>query len=214
VIRLSDSRAQLKPRREVLLGLFYPWNELQVLRSGHLESLRAAPYKNTLLWNFVLSFLPPYLVQLSENIMLLRRSKEASDQDMKERGIEFNNYLKAIDHDVYTEDEEVNVDVDFAMLRPTESNLLQVALAFPGITTDILSSLRFSRNPQLLDAHFTPAALVKTWFRELKAFKDKEWLDPDDADTDSNVSSQFETSRPEAALVPVLGYSTESMASL
>jgi hypothetical protein len=32
---------------EVLLGLFYPWNRLQVIRSGHLESLRAAPYKNT-----------------------------------------------------------------------------------------------------------------------------------------------------------------------
>jgi hypothetical protein len=71
---------------EVLLGLFYPWNGLQVLR-GHLESLRAAPYKNTWLWNFVLSFLPPYLVQLSENVVLLRRSKEAADQDRKERGI-------------------------------------------------------------------------------------------------------------------------------
>ena len=46
---------------EVLLGLFYLWNRLQVLR-GHLESLRAALYKNTWLWNFVLSFLPPYLV--------------------------------------------------------------------------------------------------------------------------------------------------------
>lgn len=32
---------------EVLLGLFYPWNGLQVLRNGYLESLRAAPYKNT-----------------------------------------------------------------------------------------------------------------------------------------------------------------------
>ncbi|KAL5351051.1 hypothetical protein ACLOAV_004625 [Pseudogymnoascus australis] len=42
---------------EVLLGLFYPWSGLQVLRSGHLESLRAASYKNTWLWNFVLSFL-------------------------------------------------------------------------------------------------------------------------------------------------------------
>jgi hypothetical protein len=31
---------------EVLLGLFYPWNRLQVLR-GHLEPLRATLYKNT-----------------------------------------------------------------------------------------------------------------------------------------------------------------------
>ena len=38
--------------------------------------------------------------------MLLRRSKEAADQDRKERGIEFDDYLKAIDHDVYTEEEE------------------------------------------------------------------------------------------------------------
>ena len=104
--------------------------------------------------------------------------------------------------------------MDFAMLRPTESNLLQAALAFPGVTTDSLSSLRFSRNPQVLGAHFTPAALVKTWFRELKAFKDKEWSDLIDADADPNVSSRFDTSGPEVALVPVLGYSAESKASL
>ena len=33
--------------------------------------------------------------------MLLRRSKEAADQDRKERGIEFDDYLEAVDHDVY-----------------------------------------------------------------------------------------------------------------
>ena len=197
---------------EVLLGLFYPWNKLQDLQSGYLESLRDAPYKNTWLWNFVLPSLPPYLVQLSENVVLLRRSKEAADQDRKERGIEFDDYLEAVDHGVYIDDEEANVDMDFATLRPTESNLLQAALAFPGITTDSLSSLRFSRNPRLLGAHFTSAGLVKIWSRELKAFKDKDWSDPDDADT--NVFSQFDTDGPEAALVPVLGYSTESIASL
>ncbi|KFY27131.1 hypothetical protein V491_01016 [Pseudogymnoascus sp. VKM F-3775] len=132
---------------EVLLGLFYPWNGLQALRSGHLESLCIA---------------------------------------LKERGIEFDDYLEVVDHNVYMEDEEVNVDMDFAMLRPTESNLLQAALAFLGIATDGLSSLPFSCNPRLLGAHFTPAALVKTWFRELK---DKEWSDPDDADADANVSN-------------------------
>ena len=36
---------------EVLLGLLYPWNGLQLLRSGYLESLGAS-----------ISFLPPYLV--------------------------------------------------------------------------------------------------------------------------------------------------------
>jgi hypothetical protein len=74
--------------------------------------------------------------------------------------------------------------------------------------------LRFSYNPWLLGAHFSPAALVKTWFRKLKAFKDKEWSDPDNADANANASSQFDAGRLEAALVPVLGYSTESMASL
>lgn len=74
-------------------------------------------------------------------VVLLRRSKEAVDQDTKERGIEFNDYLEAVDHEVYTEEEEVNVDIDFAMLRRTESNLLQATLAFPGIATDSLSLL-------------------------------------------------------------------------
>ena len=104
--------------------------------------------------------------------MLLRRSKEAADQDRKERGIEFNDYIEAVDYEVYNEDEEANVDIDFATLRLTENNLLQAALAFPGVTTDSLSTLRFTRNPKLLGAYFTPATLVKTWFRELKAFKD------------------------------------------
>ena len=199
---------------EVLLGLFYPWNGLRVLQGSHLESLRAAPYRNTWLWNFVVSFLPPYLVQLSENVVLLRRSKEAADQDRKERGIEFDDYLEAVDHDVYTEDQEVNVDMDFAMLQPTESSLLQAAMAFPGITADSFSSLRVSRNPRLLGAHSRPAALVKIWSKELKAFKDRDWSDCDGTDADANVSTQFETSEREAALVPVLGYSTESVVSL
>ena len=146
--------------------------------------------------------------------MLLRRSKEAADQDRKERDIEFDDYFEAVDHDVYAGDEEVNVDIDFAMLQPTESNLLQAAMDFLGITADSLSSLRVSRNPRLLGAHFTPAALVKIWSKELKSFKDKDWSDGDGTDADTNVSTQFETSGREAALAPVLGYSIESMASL
>jgi hypothetical protein len=120
--------------------------------------------------------------------VLLRQSKEATNQDRKERGIEFDNYLKAIDHRVYIEDEEANVDMDFATLRPIESNLLQATLAFPGITTNSLSSLRFSRNPRLLGAYFTSAGLVKIWSRELKAFKEDR-SNPDDTDTNTNVSS-------------------------
>jgi hypothetical protein len=199
---------------EVLLGLFYPWNRLQDLNVHYLKSLRAAQYKNTWLWTSLIQSLPPYLVQLSENAMLLRRSKEAADQDRKERGIEFDDYLEAVDQDVYNEDEEANVDMDFATLQTTETNLLQVALAFPGITTNGLSTLRFSCNPQLLGTQLMPSSLAKTWVKESKAFKDRDRSDLDDADADANASSQFDTNGLETALVPVLGYSTESMASL
>ena len=48
--------------------------------------------------------------------MLLRQSKEATDQDRKERGIEFNDYLEAIDHKIYNDDEKANIDIDFATL--------------------------------------------------------------------------------------------------
>jgi hypothetical protein len=202
---------------EVLLGLFYPWNKLRDLLSGHVESLRASEYRNTWLWNLFIPSLPLYLVQLSENVMLLRRSKEAADRDRKERGIEFDDYLEAMDQDVYNDDQEANVDFDFATLQPTESNLLQAALAFPGITTSSLSSLRFSQNPPLLGAQFTPSSLVKTWVRELKASKDRErssFDDEGDADTYANVTSEFDNNDLQPSLVPVLGYSTQSMASL
>jgi hypothetical protein len=66
----------------------------------------------------------------------------------------------------------------------------------------------------LLGTLFTPAALVKTWVKELKAFKDKDWSDPDNAHVSANVSSRLDESGPEAALVPVLGYTAESMASV
>ena len=82
----------------------------------------------------------------------------------------------------------------FAMLRPTESNLLQAALVFRGIAADSLSLLRVSRNLRLLGAHFTPTALVKICSKELKAFKDKDWSDCDGTDANTNVSTQFEMS--------------------
>ena len=61
---------------------------------------------------------------------------------------------------------------------------------------------------------FHPPSADGTWFRELKAFKNTEWSDLDDADADANVSSRFDSSWPEAALFPVLSYSTESIVSL
>ncbi|KFY67930.1 hypothetical protein V496_01338 [Pseudogymnoascus sp. VKM F-4515 (FW-2607)] len=77
-------------------------------------------------------------IEVKTNVRKVLNSllNETSDKDMaesanqKERSIEFDDYLKVVDHNVYTEDKEVNVDMDFAMLRLTESNLLQAALAF------------------------------------------------------------------------------------
>lgn len=202
---------------EVLLGLFYPWNKLRELPSGHLESLRASVYRNTWLWNLLLPALPLYLAQLSENVMLLRRSKEAADQDRKERGIEFDDYLEAMDQDVYNNDEEANVDFDFATLQPTESNLLHAALAFPGIATGGVSSLRFLVNPVLLGPRFSPISLVKTWVKELKAFKDhghSSFDDGADGDTYADLTSEVDKDDLDAALIPVLGYSIQSVVSL
>jgi hypothetical protein len=147
--------------------------------------------------------------------MLLRRSKEAADQDRKERGIEFDDYLETIDHEMYNDDEEINMDFNFATLQPTESNLLQAALAFPGINASSLSSLRFSRSPLWHGARFTPGSLVKTWARELKAFKDQGQLGiDDDGDGDAIIAFGLKGGDRDAALVPILGCSTESMASL
>jgi len=51
---------------------------------------------------------------------------------------------------------------------------------------------------------FAPSFLVKTWVRELKAFKDQGKLSFDDeVDVEANIS-EVERSDPEAALVPVL----------
>ncbi|CZR60793.1 uncharacterized protein PAC_10689 [Phialocephala subalpina] len=100
---------------EVLLGLFYPWDKLRSDFQGQrFESLRTLEYKNTWLWNVIVRSLPPYLVQLSENILLLRRSKEAADQDRKERGIDFDDYLETVDQDLYNESRLRAADPDQA----------------------------------------------------------------------------------------------------
>lgn len=193
---------------EVLLGLFYPWDKLHSDFQGQrLESLWASEYKNTWLWNLLVHSLSPYLVQLSENIMLLRRSKEAADQDRKERGIEFNDYLETVDQDLYNDDEEANIGIDFATLHPTDNNLLQAALAFPGISDNGVSSLRMLLNPPLLGPRFHANSVVKTWVKELRAYKDQE-------PSSSEVSHMLTPQDPLAALVPVLSYIAESIASL
>ena len=56
---------------------------------------------------------------------------------------------------------------------------------------------------------------MKTWLRELRAFKDQGQLDlDDDTDTDPDITLEPEGSDLEAALAPVLGFSIESIASL
>jgi hypothetical protein len=164
-------------------------------------------YKNTWLWNLLIESIPPYLVQLSENVILLRRSKEAADQDRKERGIEFDDYLETIEHDVYDDDEEANIGIDFDTLHLTENNLLQAALAFPGISDNGISSLRTLLNPPLLGPRLYTSTIVKTWAKELRAYKDQE---PSSC-TVSNVPTPED---PLMALIPVLGYTTESIPSL
>jgi hypothetical protein len=100
---------------EVLLGPFYPWNNLRDLLGGHVDSLRALEYRNTWLRNLFIPSLPLYVVWLSENVILLR-SKETGDPDRKERGIEFDDYLKTIDQDVCNDKEEANINFNFATL--------------------------------------------------------------------------------------------------
>jgi hypothetical protein len=51
--------------------------------------------------------------------MLLRRSKEAADQDRRDRGIEFNDYMEALDENLYNNEEETASGLDFTTLHPT-----------------------------------------------------------------------------------------------
>jgi hypothetical protein len=71
--------------------------------------------------------------------------------------------------------------------------------------------------PQLLGPRFSLISLAKTWAKELKAFKDRERLDFDnrtEPDIYTDLASEFASSNLDAALVLVLGYSSESIASL
>jgi hypothetical protein len=72
-------------------------------------------------------------------------------------------------------------------------------------------------HPQLTGTRFSPISLAKTWAKELKAFKDRKRLDFDDG-TEANIyadlASEFAYGDQDSALVPVLGYCSESTASL
>ena len=148
---------------ETLLGLFYPWNRLSLdFQRDQLQYLRTSEYKNTYIWNLVIKSLPLYLVHLSQNILLLRRSKEAADKDRRERGIEFNNYLETTDYNTYNDEEEVNIDFDFAILLPIQYYLLQAALDIRGDIEYGTSRLRVLLNPLNTGTHLCDSRMVKT----------------------------------------------------
>jgi hypothetical protein len=196
---------------ETFLGLFYPWNKLPLdFRPEQLQDLRASEHKNTYIWDLVVKSLPSYLVHLSQNVLLLRRSKEAADKDRKERGIEFNDYLETTDHSVCNDEEEVNIDLDFATLLPTQHHLLQAALDVRGDINHGTSRLRVLLNPLSTDIDFCDSAMVKAWGKELQLSSEAEA-------SDCNNAPALSTADQSAALVPsldLLPLSTPSIPTL
>lgn len=193
---------------ETLLGLFYPWNRLPFdFQPNHLQELRAREHKNTYIWEIVKKTLPLYLVHLSQNILLLRRSKEAADKDRKERGIEFNDYLETTDHNTCNNEEDINIDLDFATLLPTQHHLLQAALDIRGDINHGTSRLRVLLNPLNTGTHFCESSMVKIWAKELLPASEIE------AETDDNALSLSPTDL-SGSLIPVLDLLPLSTASL
>jgi hypothetical protein len=159
---------------ETLLGLFYPWNRLFSDFPQHqFQLLKASEHKNTYVWNLVVKTLPSYLIHLSQNVLLLRRSKEAADKDRRERGIEINDYLETTDYNIYNE-EEVDIDFDFTTLLPTQQHLLQAALDVRGDVDHGPSKLRVLLNPLNTGAQFCDSALIKMWGKELQTHSEAE----------------------------------------
>ncbi len=192
---------------ETLLGLFYPWNKLPLDFGQDLQNLRASEYKNTYLWDLVVQSLPSYLVHLSQNVLLLRRSKEAADKDRKERGIEFNDYLETTDHNIYNDEEEANIDLDFATLLPTQHHLLQAALDVRGDINHGTSRLRVLIKPLNTSTHFCDSTMVKAWGKELQQ--------PSEAENIAcNSAPSYSTANQSASLIPSLHILPLSTASL
>jgi PIF1-like helicase/helitron helicase-like protein len=205
---LSSTAGSQDEIDETLLGLFYPWNNLTLdFQLGHLQDLRAREHKNTYIWEIVNKSLPPYLLHLSQNILLLRRSKEAADKDRKERGIEFKDYLETSDHNTYNDEEEINIDLDFATLLPTQHHLLQAALDVRGDVNHGTSRLRVLLNRLNTGTHFCDSAMVKTWAKELHPASEPE------AETYNNTHSLSPTDQSDS-LIPVLDLLRLSIASI
>ncbi len=111
-------------------------------------------------------------MHLSDNVLLLRRSKEAADKDRRERGIEFNDYLETTDLNVYNDEEDVNIDLDFTTLLPTQHHLLQAALDVRGDVDHGTSKLRVLLHPLNTSTHLCSSDLVKAWAKELQAYSE------------------------------------------
>ncbi|KAG4414241.1 hypothetical protein IFR04_012613 [Cadophora malorum] len=125
-----------------------------------LRDLRASEYKNSYIWKLVLKSLPSYLVHLSQNVLLLRRSKEAADNDRKERGIQFNDYLETLQDSTCNDERLVNIDLDFSALLPTQYHLLQAALDVRGDVIDGSSRLQVLPRPVDTGTQFCNSATL------------------------------------------------------
>jgi hypothetical protein len=205
---LSDTSRSQDEIDEALLGLFYSWNRLPLdFQQDQLPHLKASEYKNTYIWNIVIKSLPSYLVHLSQNVLLLRRSKEAADKDRRERGIEFNDYLETTDYNTYNDEEEVNIDFDFAALHPTQHHLLQAALDVRGDVDHSSSRLRVLLNPLNTGTYLCDSGMVKTWGKELQAYSEAE-------DSTGDSQPTLSTADQSASLVPTLDFLPLSTVSL
>lgn len=205
---LSNTMRSQDEIDETLLGLFYPWDRLPLdFRQEHLQDLRASEYKNTFIWNLVVTSIPSYLLHLSQNVLLLRRSKEAADKDRKERGIELNDYLETTDYNIYNDEEEVNVDLNFAALLPTQHHLLHAALDVRGDINHGTSKLRVLLNPLNTGTRFCDSAMVKAWGKELQSSSEAEIAD-------CYITQSLAITVQSAALVPSLDLLPLSTASL
>jgi hypothetical protein len=99
--------------------------------------------------------------QRTEDVLLLRRSKEAANKDRRERGVEFNDYLETTDLNVYNNKEDVNIDLNFTTLLPTQHHLLQAALDVRGNVDHGTSKLRVLLHPLNTSTHLCSSDLVK-----------------------------------------------------
>ncbi|KAE9362581.1 hypothetical protein N431DRAFT_358423, partial [Stipitochalara longipes BDJ] len=88
---LTDSVKAENDIDECLLGLFVPWERFPQLFKEYASNVTLFPEPRdacSLIWSHIYPKLHPRLQQLSKNIRLLRRSKEAAEKDRQARALE------------------------------------------------------------------------------------------------------------------------------